>query len=132
MPFLKPFLERGLAFLRAVTGKKVVHADVLIQFWPVDALAAGDEFVILAFVFGSGKDPGIPGQRDGNMASVIQVDSERVLAERDPDGEAFMFKSQSIHAISLRPRIGRERATVRPRRLSKRKICKAQRSGASA
>ena len=49
-PLSKPTFERRLTFTRRLTRQKVLHTDILVQVWPVNAASAADQSPTIPFL----------------------------------------------------------------------------------
>ena len=64
-------------------GKQALHADVLIQLGPVQALPLPDESPACSFRACTMREPRVPGEGNRNRPPIDEVHHERIVCERD-------------------------------------------------
>jgi len=77
-PSVHPVLERADTLARWVPRQQAFHADVLVQRFPVDAVAAAHETPVIPLGFGAPDKARIPGEGYGDRPPVVQIDAQLI------------------------------------------------------
>jgi hypothetical protein len=80
VPQIKLFRLNGSGSGRA--AQESLGADVFVNFWPVDTVAASGNLPITALIGGGVEQPWVPRERDGDGTTVLQPNAQRVLIKR--------------------------------------------------
>src|SRR5271157_3925551 len=64
------------------SAQQPLGADVFVDFWPVDTVAASGNLPVAALLGGSVEQPRVPCERDGDGAAVLQANAQRVPIKR--------------------------------------------------
>ena len=83
-PF-QPAFEGRLTLTRTTPGEQAFYANVLVQIFPVDALALADQSPIAPLLCGSVQEPGIPGQWHRDSPTIVQLHRESIICDLYPD-----------------------------------------------
>lgn len=100
-PSLEPAAKGVLRFARSAARQQALHADVFVQFRPVDSFATGDETPVVPFGRSSVRQTREPRKRHGDRAAVGEIRNEGILSDthatrqRGPE-----FSSRNIHAMT--------------------------------
>ena len=92
------FLSRDMSRC-GCASQKPFRAQIFVQFRPMDSVSPGTDFPMHAGFRISREEPGKPGQRDGDRASVHQIHAQRILVCSDVFDAFIRFRCQNTHAM---------------------------------
>jgi len=77
---LQPSAERLLRLTRSATRTETLHADIFIQIWPVDPLAARDQTPVGALLGRPMRQTREPGEWHCNGSAIRRVRDQSIIA----------------------------------------------------
>lgn len=92
------FLSRDISRC-GCASQKPFRAQIFVEFRPMDSESPGTDFPMLAGLWVSREEPGKPGQRNGDRASVHQIHAQRILAYPNVFDAFIGFRCQNTHAM---------------------------------
>src|SRR5205809_7920720 len=87
LPPSQPALQRRRALGRWSARDKRGHADILVHVRPVNALPARDQLPFAALCAAGVQQPGKPRERNGDTATIGQIDGQSVGGRSNRDGK---------------------------------------------
>lgn len=125
---LQPAFQRGLGFARATSGEKVLHRDILIERWPMNAVASPDELPLSLFRGRAMSQTRIPTDRNRHRPTVNEVDDQGVVCHPYVLGQGLTninWRRSHPMPFAARPRVFPRVLPASPTLLARIPCCRA-------
>ena len=90
LPSLEPVPKGFLALGGFAARQQALHANILVQLWPMNAFAVRYQSPILAFRERSVRQPGKPGERCCYSSTVLEINNQSLVADADAVSERLL------------------------------------------
>lgn len=92
-PLLQPAAEAVLALSAPAACQQSLGPDVLVEFGPLDGIAAADQDSVGSFLGRSVSEAWVPRQRHGEGTAIREANRQVGLGDLDRSGRGLRFKA---------------------------------------